>query len=525
MELCDQYIHESIIINPTLNDYFKFPKYNDLSHILPNFWDKEYEKSNKNLDDKYLKILEKKKNLNLYDKVLKRDLTNSLKFSKFKIYDYLPISSENNLFYITADEINGDFYFKINSDTDIKNYMKRLKSFDPITISVIDCFKKGIKNNVTMYYGNVDYIIETLTTILKNKSYEYNSNKKNIKLKKKFNECINNYYVKNVNKLLSFLIDEYYQHTSKKLGLCQYKGGKDLYRLIVKDYLYDFATPENIHELGKSEVYCVFKEIQELKKKYKKEFDEYSKNYKKYTERELFSHLFKLRKELHKNNTKYFHNNLKSNELYDIKTIKGKKNSTAYYYPSDFQRKKKGTFYINSNNVNFNNNELLTLSLHEGIPGHHYQIERNINNPKIPLYLKYYDSTAYVEGWGLYCESLYDYDNIFDYYQKLKYELLRSLRLVIDTGIHFYGWTKEDCLSYNKKYLPNTKSEYKRYIDSPGQAICYKVGEKTLNFLRDKYLEKDPNGIKDFHEIILDLGPIKLDLLIGEFKKKYICNL
>ena len=98
MELCDQYIHENIIINPTLNDYFKFPQYNDLSHILPNFWSKEYEKSVGNLDIKYIKLLEKKKNLNLYDKVLKRDLLNSLKFNNFKIYDYLPISSENNIF-------------------------------------------------------------------------------------------------------------------------------------------------------------------------------------------------------------------------------------------------------------------------------------------------------------------------------------------------------------------------------------------------------------------------------------------
>ena len=525
MELCDQYIHESIIINPTLNDYFKFPEYNNLSHILPNFWCKEYEKSTNNLDDKYLKLLYKKKNLNLYDKVLKRGLVNSLKFNKFKIYDYLPISSGNNIFYTTVDEINGDFYFKINTNEDIKNYMKRLKSFNPITESIIDCFKDGVKNNVTMYYRNVDYIIETLQNMLKNKSYEYTSNKKNITLKKQLNECINEYFVKNVSKLVTFLTVEYYPNTTKKLGLCQYKGGKDLYRLIIKDYLYDFATPENIHELGKSEVDRVFKEIQELKEKYKREFEKYEKNYKNYTEKELFSYLFKLRKELYKNNEKYFHNNLKPNELYDIKPILGKTGGSAYYYPSDFQRKKKGTFYINSNYSNFNNNELLTLSLHEGIPGHHYQIERNLNNPKIPLYLKYYDSTAYVEGWGLYCENLYDYKNIFDYYQKLKYELLRSSRLVIDTGIHFYGWTREDCLKYRDKYLPKSVSEYKRYIDTPGQALCYKVGELTLHYLKAEYLEKNPNGIKDFHELILDIGPVNLDLLIDEFKKKYICKI
>ena len=522
MELCDQYIHENIAINPTLNDYFRFPQYYNLSHILPDYWSAEYDKLNYDLNKKYLKLLEKKKNKNLYDKILERDLIYWGKINKFMIYDFLILSS-NNLFKIISNEIKGQHYFKFNTDKDIENYMKRLKNLTPITKSIIECFKDGIKNKVTIYFGIIDDIIESFQNILKNKSYEYNSNKKNIKLKKKFNECINEYYVKNLNKLLTFLINEYYSHTTKKLGLYQYKGGKDLYRLIVKDYLYDFATPENIHELGKSEVNRVFKNIQYLQKKYKKEFIDYEKNYKKYSEKESLDYLFKIRKELYKNNEKYFHNNLKPNELYEIKLLKEKDYSSAYYYPSDFNNKKKGEFYINTNN--FNNDELLTLSLHEGIPGHHYQIKRNINNSKIPVYLKYYDSTAYIEGWGLYCENLYEYKNLFNYYEKLKYELLRSLRLVLDTGIHYYGWTKQDCFSYHKKYLPKSAPEYKRYIDSPGQALCYKVGEKTLTFLRDKYLEKDPNGIKDFHEIILDLGPIKLNFLLSEFKKKYLCNL
>ena len=95
----------------------------------------------------------------------------------------------------------------------------------------------------------------------------------------------------------------------------------------------------------------------------------------------------------------------------------------------------------------------------------------------------------------------------------------------VKIGIRKYDLRCEDCLKYRDKYLPKSVSEYKRYIDTPGQALCYKVGELTLHYLKAEYLEKNPNGIKDFHELILDIGPVNLDLLIDEFKKKYICKI
>ena len=522
MELCDKYLHEQIKLNPPLNDYYHFKEYENLRHIFPNYWSKDYNKSLKNLTKKYLKLLNKIKSKNVYDKILERDLLLDEKYDKFKIYDYLPISSQNNIFYTIVKEIAGDFYFKINNKSDIEAYIKRLKVLNPITDDIIEQFKDGIKTGITMYYRNVDYIIETLEDIIKGKSYEF---KKNIELKSKFNKVIEEYYVKNVNKLITFLLTDYYPHASKKLGLCQYPGGKSLYKLIIHDYLYDFATPENIHQLGVLEVKRVHKALESLKNNNKKIWEKYENTYKPKTSKQLLSQTFSIREKLYKNMNKYFHDNLKVKDNYDIKKVEIETDSTAFYYPSDFQRKKKGTFYINVDNHEFNHNELLVLSLHEGMPGHHYQIERLNNNSKIPIYIKHNDSTAYVEGWGLYSENLYEYDNLIEYYFKLKYELLRSCRLVIDTGIHYYGWNEEDCLKYNNKYLPKSSSEYKRYIDDPGQALCYKMGELTINFLRDKYLERNPNGIKDFHEIIMDVGPLPLTFLISECKKKYECKL
>ena len=96
--------------------------------------------------------------------------------------------------------------------------------------------------------------------------------------------------------------------------------------------------------------------------------------------------------------------------------------------------------YINTNYIEYDINSLVTLSLHEGMPGHHYQLERLLKDKNIPDFIKYNGCESYIEGWGLYSESLYEYDNLIEYYFKLKYELLRSTRLVVDPGIHYYGW-------------------------------------------------------------------------------------
>ena len=165
MELCDKYLHEQIKLNPTLNDYFCFKEYENIRHIMPNYWSYDYSKSQKNLGKKYLKILNKKKDKNLYDKILERNLLLQQKYDKFKIYDYLPISSQNNIFYTICNEINGDYYFKINNKSDIEDYIKRLKVLNSITDDIIKQFKNGIKNNVTMYYENTHSSSDSVSSL------------------------------------------------------------------------------------------------------------------------------------------------------------------------------------------------------------------------------------------------------------------------------------------------------------------------------------------------------------------------
>jgi uncharacterized protein (DUF885 family) len=515
MELCDEYLHDCIKLDPSINDFLKYKQYENLRHIQRNYYSVEYDKKLEKLSKKYLGILKKKDDKNYYDKILERDLKYEKQYYNFKIYDYMPLSSNSNFFYVIPEIINNDSYFKLLSKNDIEIFIKRLKKLDIMTDTIITDYKKGIKFKKTMYIKNVDELIKTLENILKNKSYEF---KKNVPLKKKLNDTIIKYYVKNVNKLLLFLITEYYPNASDKLGLYQYTGGKDLYRLIVKDITLDIATPENIYEMGLFELKRLLKEKEKLVGKDEKKFIEQNSSGK--TRKNILNTLEKIKKELYENNNKYFHNNLKENELYKIKKFaKHNEIGIAYYYPTDFNKIKKGTFYINLNNQAYDINELKVLSLHEGIPGHHYQLERLLNNKKIPDYIKFNSNTCYVEGWGLYSENLYEYEKKIEYYYKLKYEIIRSIRLIIDTGIHYYGWSYEKCYNFMDKYLEkNDIQEITRYISSPGQAISYKIGEKIILFLKDKYLEKYPGKLKDFNELILDIGPCPMDILIERVK-------
>ena len=116
----------------------------------------------------------------------------------------------------------------------------------------------------------------------------------------------------------------------------------------------------------------------------------------------------------------------------------------------------------------------------------------------------------------------YDYDN-YNYFGRLNYEIFRALRLVVDTGIHYYGWTFDKAVSYMMKYLAFEKteieSEVERYICIPGQALCYKIGETVIKNLRDSYMKKDGADIRDFHKKILENGVLPLNILQDQFSK------
>jgi uncharacterized protein (DUF885 family) len=164
-----------------------------------------------------------------------------------------------------------------------------------------------------------------------------------------------------------------------------------------------------------------------------------------------------------------------------------------------------------------------TLYLHEGAPGHHFQIMLAAENEALPNFMRFGGNTAYVEGWALYAETLWDELGMeTDPYQRfggLNDEMLRAMRLVVDTGIHAKGWTREQAIRYmlDNSGLPETDvtAEVERYIAIPGQALAYKVGQLKILELRARAEQAlgERFDIRGFHDQVLNSGSLPLTIL------------
>lgn len=201
----------------------------------------------------------------------------------------------------------------------------------------------------------------------------------------------------------------------------------------------------------------------------------------------------------------------------------------AYYYPAMTNENSQSIFYVNVLKPTYKY-DMQSIAFHEGMPGHHLQmaLQRELLSEKYPEKSSFY-IPAYVEGWGLYAERLADeYGMYEDSYSRLGYlrgELLRAVRLVVDTGIHYKKWTREYAIKYMKSFgcIPDefVETEIDRYIVNPGQACSYKIGQIKIIELRERAREElgDKFNIKDFHNVVLRNGPMPFEIMEEEVQK------
>jgi uncharacterized protein (DUF885 family) len=310
-----------------------------------------------------------------------------------------------------------------------------------------------------------------------------------------------------------------------------------MYRYLVRSMTTLDIKPEFVHRLGFQEVKRLTDEINTVKVllgypstmslyEFNQVMIENSKNYYKNQER-LMRGFKQIQKDIQEQVIpRNFYTGV---EPYAIKPVPRSLEATsagAFYYPGSGSRK--GTFFVNMRDMKENAKyNMMALSLHEGVPGHHYQFQYMIEN-KTPVHRQYaINGTAFVEGWALYAESLGNYKNDpYDYFGKLTYEMFRAVRLVVDSGIHYYNWTYHEAVDYMVKHVAISKSEIEtevqRYICLPGQALCYKVGERKIMSMKQKYIAVFGSGdtnIKQFHKLILEDGIIPLSLLEAKMNK------
>ena len=334
-------------------------------------------------------------------------------------------------------------------------------------------------------------------------------------------------------RMQAFLKTEYLGHARDGVGLLAMKGGDRLYNYQVQSSTTLPMTPEQIHQLGLSEVARINKEFEKVRvevgfKGTLQQFFDYMRTDKKFqpkTRVQLQNDFYRIRTAVDAKVPQYFSLVPKTPlEIRPYPAYREKFEAGGSYDAGTPDGKRPGTFYFNAYDLPARFIwEETTLFLHEGEPGHHFQISLAQEDKSLPSFMRFGGNTAYVEGWALYAETLgYDMGFYADPYQRfgtLNDEMLRAMRLVVDTGIHAKGWTRDQSIAY---FLANSgesrtdaTAEVERYIAIPSQAVAYKLGSLTIQRLRDK--AKAALGpkfdIREFHAQVLGSGALPLSIL------------
>jgi uncharacterized protein (DUF885 family) len=335
-------------------------------------------------------------------------------------------------------------------------------------------------------------------------------------------------------KVKSFFEDTYYPNTRTAIGVSESPNGKEYYQSRIDFYTTLEMTPESIHKKGLEEVARIKKQMEAIiqEVKFKGSFSEFLRylrtNPKFYakTPDELLAHARNIAKKLDEQLPRYF--KTLPRKPYGVAPVPdaiAPKYTSGRYVGTSPDSTDPGYYWVNTYDLPSRPLYAIpSLTAHEAVPGHHLQGALNNELPEsIPQFRRNLYLSAYGEGWGLYTEYLANemgiYTTPYEHFGKLTYEMWRACRLVVDTGIHAFGWTREEAVNFMAKNtalsLHEVNTEIDRYISWPGQALSYKIGELKIRELREKAENELGSlfNIREFHEVILEKGTVTLPLL------------
>jgi uncharacterized protein (DUF885 family) len=474
--------------------------------------------------------------------IFRRRQRESLEAFDFRSH-LMPITDRYG-FHIEFPELPRNLQF--NSVEDYENYIARLQGFDEYAAGHIELMREGVRRGLTLpsvimqrYREPIESQIvddpeeSLLFAPLKDFSDKIREADQE-RLRAAAKLAIAESVVPGYKRFLRFMRDEYVPNCRGTIAASALPNGRDFYRHCTRKFTtVDDLTPEEIHAIGKQEVERIRGEMDEIIDRVGFEGDFAAFTEKLRTDPKFYA---KTPKEL----VEYTSGILKRIDG-QLPTLFGKlprmpygvrevpefiapQATFAYYQPPTGDGTRAGFYYLNTYNLPARPLYMLeALSLHEAVPGHHLQIALQQEMADLPEFRKYAGFTAFVEGWALYSERLGResgfYTDPYSDFGRLTMEVWRACRLVVDTGIHYLGWTREQAIDYmsanSAMPMHDVRAEVDRYIGWPGQALGYKIGELKIRELRGEAEQAlgDQFDIRAFHDTVLASGAVPLDVL------------
>jgi uncharacterized protein (DUF885 family) len=474
--------------------------------------------------------------------VFGRDLREQIREHEFRAY-LMPISDRYG-FHVDFPELPRNL--PLTTTRDYENYIARLRGFASYAAGHIELMREGIRQSMTVPSVIMQRYHEPLEAQIvddpeKSRLFaplrEFPSAvpaSEHERLRAAARAAISESVVPGYRKFLAFMKDEYVPNCRGTIAASALPRGRDYYRFCVAKFTtLDDPSPEEIHAVGQAEVNRIRAQMDRIIRdlKFDGDFAQFTQHlrtdprfYARSAE-ELEKDVAFVLKRMDGELPKLF--GRLPRMPYGVRQVPdyiAPQATFAYYQTPTGDGRRAGFFYINTYNLPSRPLFMLeALSLHEAVPGHHLQLAIQQELEHLPQFRKYSGCTAFVEGWALYSERLGleagFYKDPYSDFGRLTMEMWRACRLVVDTGIHYLGWTRENAVDFMRSNsampLHDIRSEVDRYIGWPGQALAYKIGEMRIRELRELAEARlgEKFDLRSFHDVVLGGGAVPLGIL------------
>lgn len=545
--LYEQYWEESLKLNPLQATFQGDPRYNDQ---LPDFGSKQFRDEARAFTERWLKTIESVgpdglsgQDLLSYE-IFVRDAKNSLEGERFPGW-MMPVNQMGSIPMFAVQMGSGTGAQPFKTVKDYENWLARGNKLPQLIDTSIANMREGMKAGVVQPRALMVKVVPQLDALIQdsaektmfwgpvaNMPKEF-SEADRTRLTAAYRDMIEKQVMPSYRKLRAFINDEYLPATRDTYGIDRLPDGQAWYAYSAKASTTTDLTPAQIHDIGLAEVARIHGEIRKIMaetgfKGSLQDFFQFMRTDKRFeyaSEEDLLKHYRGLEAKINERVPRLFSLIPKSPfEIRPVEPFRAKSAAGGSYMSPSEDGSRPGIFYVNTYDLPTRKTwDAEDLYLHEAIPGHHFQIALQQELTNLPKFRRFGGETAFAEGWGLYAESLGKdlgvYTDPYNYFGYLQNELWRAIRLVVDTGLHSKGWSREQVIKYmldnSAESETQSTAEAERYIAWPGQALAYKIGELKIKELRAR-AEKELGpkfDIREFHAEVLKDGAVPLSIL------------